>query len=577
MKNLIWIIRVLRWKQFLPVLAVIFFGLLAGKGLIGEGYFNMHDDLQMMRQLEMEKCFFDLQIPCRWVPDMGYGFGYPLFNFYPPLPYLVGQGIRAIGFTFVDTVKILFIFSFVASGLTMYMLASEFFGIFGGVLASVFYIWAPYHSVDVYVRGAMNEAWALIWFPFIFWASYKLITEKKKEKSLIWVIELALAWFGLFTSHNLMVLIFSPLFAVWCLIWLFANKSWKRIPNLLIAGAWSFGLSAFFTIPVLLEKGKVATETLVVGYYEYTAHFANISQLLFSRFWGYGPSVWLADGDRMSFQIGWIHWILSLAVLAFLIVRILKTRRIELEVLLVGFFIASGWFAAFMAHSRSTPIWGLFNELKFVQFPWRFLTIVIFSFSFVSGWVGKRLPKIVGLGLIVGVLVYSWNYFLPERGKLGPLTDEKKFTGVAWDMQQTAGIYDYLPKAAKTAPKAPRGRAIDVVKGEGDIPMIEEGTDWAKAVVYMKEEGTIRINIIDFDGWRVMLDGEVVSHYIPENEEWGRMYLDLSGGRHEISVKLYDTMPRKIGNVISLLSWIGIIYLLFRLKKSPLKNIESKG
>ena len=43
MKNLIWIIRVLRWKQFLPVLAVIFFRLLAGKGLIGEGYFNMHE------------------------------------------------------------------------------------------------------------------------------------------------------------------------------------------------------------------------------------------------------------------------------------------------------------------------------------------------------------------------------------------------------------------------------------------------------------------------------------------------------------------------------------------------------
>src|SRR3990172_6053422 len=91
-------------SNFWPLVVVILFGLMAAKGLIGSGYFNMHDDLQMMRQLEMEKCFLDRQIPCRWVPDMGYGYGFPLFNFYPPLPYLVGQIIRLLGFQFVDTI-----------------------------------------------------------------------------------------------------------------------------------------------------------------------------------------------------------------------------------------------------------------------------------------------------------------------------------------------------------------------------------------------------------------------------------------------------------------------------------------
>src|SRR3989344_1819223 len=115
---------------------VVFAGLLAGRGLMGVGYFNMHDDLQMMRQLQMEKCFLDFQIPCRWVPDMGYGFGYPLFNFYPPLPYLVGQGIRLIGFSFTGAVKILFISSFVVSGITMYLLAKEFFGRLAGAVSA---------------------------------------------------------------------------------------------------------------------------------------------------------------------------------------------------------------------------------------------------------------------------------------------------------------------------------------------------------------------------------------------------------------------------------------------------------
>jgi hypothetical protein len=190
----------------------LFLGYLAAKPLFGSGYFNMHDDLQMMRQLQMEKCFLDGQIPCRWVPDMGFGYGFPLFNFYPPLPYLVGQIFRVIGYSFVDSAKAIFIVAFMASGVTMYALAQKFFGRLGGVLASAFYIWAPYHAVDIYVRGAMNEAWALIWFPAILLFSYKLITSKSRSALIL----LSLSWFGLLTSHNLMVLIFTPVFAIWC-------------------------------------------------------------------------------------------------------------------------------------------------------------------------------------------------------------------------------------------------------------------------------------------------------------------------------------------------------------------------
>ena len=62
--------------------------------LFQRGYFSMHDDLQATRQLELNKCFVDGQVPCRWVPDLGYGFGYPLFNYYPSLPYLIGQPFR---------------------------------------------------------------------------------------------------------------------------------------------------------------------------------------------------------------------------------------------------------------------------------------------------------------------------------------------------------------------------------------------------------------------------------------------------------------------------------------------------
>jgi hypothetical protein len=153
------------WPLLLIILIVPTFTFLLKPGL----YWNMHDDMQMIRQLEMEKCLKDGQIPCRWTPDLGYEYGYPLFNFYPPLPYIVGEFFRTIGFSFMATIKSSTIVLIITSTLAMYLLANSLAGPLGGFLAALFYAYAPYHAVDIYVRGAMNEAWATVFFPLIFY------------------------------------------------------------------------------------------------------------------------------------------------------------------------------------------------------------------------------------------------------------------------------------------------------------------------------------------------------------------------------------------------------------------------
>lgn len=584
--------------NLLPLLVVLFFGALASRTLLFQsGYFNMHDDLQMMRQLEMEKCFIDGQIPCRWVPDMGYGFGFPLFNFYPPLPYLIGQVFRLVGFTFIATAKLTFASSLILSGVFMYLLAKEFFGRLGGTLSSVFYIWAPYHAVDIYVRGAMNEAWALTWFPLILWTAYRLILSHRRGRQIEgnhvagWAIGFALSYAALLMTHNLMVLIFTPVVAGWVLLHLWQKNEWKKIPAFIFSGFLAFGLSAYFTFPALFENKFTQVASQLIGYYDYTAHFVSIRQLLFSRYWGYGPSVWGDIDDRMSFQIGYIHWGLSLFIGILLVVkgyRILKREGIKgivkdnllLTTLLLLFI---GWFAAFMTHSRSTPIYQSVEQLAYVQFSWRFLTIVIFAFSFVMGYLAPYFHSkkkffdyalapfrllLFGL-LIVSVVIYSWKYFLPEHGKMGKLTDEEKFTAAAWDLQQTAGIYDYLPATAKEAPKSPRTVPAEFMEGEGVITPDKEGTNWVRFVAQVNAENSVvRINTFDFPGWKVFVDGAPVNHFIPETERWGRMYISLSRGEHYIEARFFDTPIRKISNIISLVSWIGLAFFFLKNRKA---------
>lgn len=556
--------KILKSPNFWPIVVVLFFAILAGRTLIFErGYFNMHDDLQMMRQLELEKCFSDGQIPCRWVPDMGYGYGFPLFNFYPQLPYLTGELFRIMQFSFVDTAKLTFALSFILSGLAMYFLAKEFFGRWGGVISSIFYVWAPYHSVDIYVRGAMNEAWALIWFPLILWTAYKLLLEDKKSSK--WIIGLALSWTGLLLSHNLMAMIFFPVFTGWCLIFWIKNHDVKKIFQFVLSGAVALGLSAFFTLPAIFEQKYVHVDSLTQGYYEYIAHFATIGQLLFSRFWGYGASIW-GPNDGMPFQVGHVHWILSLILLAIGVAAFLnrKKNKINLNIFYATIYsIGFAWFAAFMAHQNSTFIWQRIGALAFVQFPWRFLTIVILGFSFAAGSVAVLLPKrfaiISGFLLVVLLVALNWNYFLPLSGKMGTLTDAQKFTGAAWDLQRTAGIFDYLPETAKENPKDPSVVLAEVITGKGTITNPQEGTNWAKFNVDLTKDSIVRVDLFRFPVWKIKVDGKPATSFISADEKWGRMYLDIPAGTHSVSLNLENTPLRNVSNLISIFSWLVLL------------------
>jgi hypothetical protein len=573
--------KVVSSADFWPLFIVVVFAVLAGRHLLTSGYFNMHDDLQMMRQLEMEKCFKDLQIPCRWVPDMGYGFGFPLFNYYPPLPYLIGEVFRLVGFSFVDTVKIVFLLSFVVSGVTMYLLAKEFFGpimlnlpagkaglrgvsvSLGAVVSSIFYIWAPYHAVDVFVRGAMNEAWALSWFPLILWAGYRLVSDEKNAKK--WTVALALSFVALLLSHNLMAMIFAPIFAGWLLIWII--KSRKLIFNikyLVLSGFLTLGLSAFFTLPAIFEQKYVQVNTLVTGYYEYVAHFASIGQLLFSRFWGYGPSIW-GTNDGMSFQVGHVHWILSLVIIIIIFIKLIKQRKsLPLSLIAISYSLVFAWLAVFMAHPRSTPLWQVIPLLRFVQFPWRFLSLAILGFSFAAGAIAVLLPKklavTLSLTLILILTVLNWNYFKPEH--MGPLTDKEKFSGAAWELQQTAGIYDYLPIGAITAPKEPMKNLAEFMDGRGKIANPQEGTNWASFEATVSgDKAILRLGIFAFPNWKTYIDGKEVASYIAKDEMWGRIYIEVPGGSHTVKVKLANTALRGISNAVSLTAWVLLVSL----------------
>ncbi len=524
--------------------------------LIRSGFFPMQDDLQAFRQLQMDKCFADLQIPCRWVPDMGYGFGYPQFNYYPPSVFYLGEIIHLVGFQFIDTVKILFIAGFILSALGSFIFLRSLFGNFPALVGSVMYSFAPFKAVEVYVRGSLSEFWALVFFPFLFWSSFRFIKTQKMRYGL---------WLALFIglmllTHNLMSMLILPLLAVWCLLLVFLERKTALLKKMLLLALLGAGLSAFFTIPLLAEKQYVHTETLLGGYFDYRQHFVPWQKLLLSNSWGYGSSN-LGQTEALNLSTGPVSVLLGLIGVVLASASFRKAKKISILVLAVAVLEL---LILFMIHQRSSFLWQLVPVLAWLQFPWRFLALSIFLLSVLSSaaiyYLGRwpKLAILAGVAAIILVTALHGNFFQPKSWL--EISDRDKFSGEPWQKQLTISIFDYLPVYAKFPPNRPAPDVPEVLEGNVKFTGYYKGSDYQTGQLVAHSPSTIRLPLFDFPGMVVTVDDQRVPirHDECRGEDYcfGLITLSLSPGSHRIKAELTDTLARSVGNWLTLISFL---------------------
>lgn len=535
----------------------------AFSSLLKTGYYNMHDDMQVIRQYEFEKCLSDGQIPCRWTPDLGYGYGYPLFNYYPPLPYIVGQLFRAFHFSILDSIKLTAALQIILSAQFMFLLARSLFGPLGGLISALFFTYAPYHAVNIYIRGAMNEAWAATFFPLIFYYSRLLILRPSKAS----FVGLSLSFLCLLLSHNPMTLVFFPFVLFWCLFWYLTLPKprylLRHFTRFLFSGILSLSLAAFFVIPLLFETKFVQIESMFTGYYHFSVHFATLKQIFLSSFWGDGPSVWGTD-DQMSFSIGYLHWILPTLIIIFSTYLLFKFRKVSHTLLLLFLIFAFGLLSLFLVHGRSTPLWLLITPIQKIQFPWRFLNLAVFFFSLVSGasviffHFNRRLNILFTTALIFLLLLLNVGYFRPIHS--GPITDSQKLSGKSWQLLITSGIYDYLPKTANGAALGPAGEFVDQITPQSatyTVSGLKKGTNWQLANLRLEESAQLILSTLAFPHWTIYDNGQPIASQI--EPQLGRLVVSLKPGNHQLFLTLQNTPVRSFANIASL---FGLLFLV---------------
>ena len=540
-------------------LIILLLSIQAVYSLFVHGLYGFSDDSHIGWLYEMDRAVKLLQIPPRFVPDLSFGFGYPLFNFVYPLPFYLGEAFHLIGFSLVDATKLVFGISIPLSMWAMYLFLREFLDWKLALAGAALYVFAPYRATEIFVRGAIGEIVAFIFIPLI---ALSLIKLAKKDSGGKWIGILGFSIAGLVMSHNIMAYMFLPfaaLLIVMQIIFLKASKLAYLVRSLsgILLGLL---ISIYFWLPAIWESALVKFSTV----YNYYDHFPTLKQLI-TPYFGYGASV-PGPYDGMSFYVG----IVGLAVIFFGILFAAmdwkKFSQSQKTIFLWGICLLA--VSIYMMNHRSDILWRGLPLLGYFQFPWRFLVLVVFSIPiFLLGFSKIQLPGIIALVVILGAIALNFRYFKPENN-LGR-TDEYfidryiPYPSASEEYRRTSEEYLRLPKGTEERPDRNYPRAYSDVRA--NLSVREINALDAEIQTDYPVEFTLNYNKYYFPGWIARIDGEKAE--ISAGKPFGQVSLRVPGGIHEVIVEYRETLFRRILNLVSLGAIVGTFFLVFRKKK----------
>lgn len=547
-----------KWRIGLFTLAIILLSLPALSELFVPGYFTSHDgEGHIIRLEEFDIAVRDGQIPPRLSKNLMYGYGFYFFNFNYPLVYYLGEIAHVTGFNYTDSIKIVCGLGLTLSGIAMYFWQRKYWGEWGGFIASIFYMYAPYRLLNLYVRGSVAEHIAFVMLPLLFMFTEK-IAEGDRRKRLIYIPFAGFAYALLMISHNITAFIFTLVLGLFMLFHFYLYKSIAQLFSFAAIGIFGLLLSMYFWLPSLAEKSYVRLDQTIAR--DYPDHFVFPLQLI-QRFWGYGGSG-PGPGDGMSFQVGIFH----LIFLAFGLVGIVwLTKKEVMKAKHLLFYFAVFILSVFFMLNVSKPLWDHMPLLPFVQFPWRFLSWAVFATSVLAGGViyicSEKFNKVISiiftLFAIFLLILTSRDYWKANLHVIVNTHGDTALIGSTTWADEQFPIW-FNPKPTSIPPAH-----AQIVAGTGQINI----DSWKTGEhTYQTNSGnniTVVENTAYYPGWTVTVDGKQQGFSYEDKSFPGRIVYTLSPGSHIVKTIFKETTIRKMSDLVSLLTFIfGILLIL---------------
>lgn len=553
--------------------------------LLRNGYFTMHDNQHMVRLFLLDKAIYQGYLFPRWVDGLGFGYGYPLFNFYPPLIYYVALFFHLFGFSLIWSIKLMLITGFLLGFFGMYFFGKELTkSKVVGIISGIIYSYTLYHAITIYVRGAFAEFFSMAILPWLFYRFLCLF----KKLDLKSVCLLSLSWAVLILTHPLIAfpsIIYILLFGIYYLY-----LSQEKIKFILLSGL-SFlnglAISSFFWLPSLIEKRSTLVDSILTkDLANYQIHFIYLKQLWYSA-WGYGGSI-KGPYDGLSFQIGKAYLLLLILSLIFGLIYYIKTKD-KKTLYNYLFLFTLTIFSYFMTLNISQFIWDKVSYLWYLQFPWRFLSFASLVLSLTISYLYLFLYKLIKVSfqksfsfififLVFCSCLYYVKYFKPQIYLQVNDVDLTTNNQIEWEISRSS--FEFVPKGVKTTRTPLNTKTLAISKKDlpkSDYSLITGNCEVKGTLskfqnknfsLICKQNSIFRLNTYNSFGWNAYLNEKRLE--INDNNDLKLITVEIPSGEHQLRFAFENIGGRQYANLVSIISLL--ITALYLIRKSIIRR-----
>jgi uncharacterized membrane protein len=499
----------------------------------------------------------------RWAEWPNHGFGEPRFIFYPPLSWLLAPALSfVVRWSYVPIAFIVLVQTF--AGFSAFVLARRLLPDRGALFGAVCYAANPNALLIVYMRSDYAELLASAFFPLLFLAALRIagILENPPRRGnqalLLFSALFAAVWLSN-APAGVMATYSAALLFGWTAL---TERSCRLLARGVAGMALGFGLAGFYLVPAAYEQ-----------------RWVNIAQALSSGLLPSQNFLYTVIFDSEHTFFNWIASTIAMAMIVIAGLAALAARRrdpqggarAEQARVWRALLLLAAVATALMLRPSSF-LWQVLPKLRFVQFPWRWMSILAVPFSyFVAAAVVKRRFAWVWIATVTAVLIGTAAFLVQQtwwdaddiptlraamaQGEGFEGTDEYDPLGDDhYNLPVAAPRVQVLPLPEASRSNAPSGAAkpqIDVERWTAEDRSLR-----------VTSAGPLRLalRLVNYPAWRAEVNGKAAT---PEHAgDADQMILDLPAGESSVRVRFTRTLDRTLGalvSVLALLTWLGLL------------------
>jgi hypothetical protein len=513
----------------------------------------------------------------RWAPHLAYGYGYPLWNFAPPLPYLIPLALHAAGLSLEASLKGLMILTALGYGLGAYLFVRDSLGPESGLVAAAMYTLAPLALREALLYGGNYPQYLAIGlYPWVLWRLRR--ASLAEEHRPLNIVLAAVCYGAVILSHLFHALILTPVALAYAsVLWLNNRRAIRRLGASVLALGLGLLWTAFFWLPALVERNFTrAVEDIFVSVSPFYVRFLSWSELFA---WPQALDVRAAN-PWVPFSLGPAALLLGGLGLLALVTNKSTGRQVDKSMIQRVsesadplahyhglFFFSLLALSVFMVLPASNWFWANIPFLAVGEFPWRLLGLANLGLAFLGGasigWASPPTRGALAGGATLVVLLSSVVYLYPFRPfvRYGETLADMAGYELASQAIGTTTLGEYLPQWVTSVPStSPLAEAL----AKGDlIQKLDRASLPEGATVQLLDHTAVsdgyQFNSMEpfqarfltyyFPGWMAYLDGQPIDIAVEPGN--GLIMVPVPAGSHELLLRFGDTPLRVASNAIT--------------------------